>query len=124
MGRKLALVLAGLGLMSLASAEAADVSGKWTAQVPGRGGQMRETTFNFKADGDKLTGTMSGPQADIAISDGKVEGDNITFNVSLTFGGNEVKLAFKGKVSGDEIKFTRQREGSDQTQEFTAKRAK
>jgi hypothetical protein len=41
----------------------------------------------------------------------------------MSFGGNDVKLNFKGKVAGDEIKFTRQREGSDQSQEFTAKRA-
>jgi hypothetical protein len=41
----------------------------------------------------------------------------------MNFQGNEVKLNFKGKVSGDEIKFTRQREGADQSQEFTAKRA-
>ncbi len=103
---------------------AADVTGKWTAQVPGRGGQTRETTFNFKAEGEKLSGTMSGPQGDIDISDGKISGDDISFVVKMSFGGNDVKLNFKGKVAGDEIKFTRTREGSDQSQEFTAKRAK
>src|SRR5262249_35022852 len=30
----------------------ADVSGKWTAQVPGRDGQPQETTFTFKVEGD------------------------------------------------------------------------
>jgi hypothetical protein len=36
-----------------------------------------------------------------------------------------MKMTYKGKVEGDEIKFTRQREGSDRpAQEFTAKRAK
>jgi hypothetical protein len=35
-----------------------------------------------------------------------------------------VKLNYKGVVAGDEIKFTRTREGSDQKQEFTVKRAK
>ena len=38
--------------------------------------------------------------------------------------GRRAKIVFKGQVSGDEIKFTRQREGSAQAQEFTAKRAK
>jgi hypothetical protein len=104
---------------------AADVTGKWTAQVPGRGGQTRETTFNFKVDGEKLTGTISGMQGDIPISDGKVKGDDISFIVTMSFGGNDVKMNYKGKVSGDEIKFTRTREGSEQPpQEFTAKRAK
>ncbi len=104
---------------------AADVTGKWTAQVPGRGGETRETTFNFKVDGEKLTGTMSGMQGEIPISDGKVKGDEISFVVTMSFGGNEVKFNYKGKVSGDEIKFTREREGGTRPpQEFTAKRAK
>lgn len=106
------------------AASAADISGKWTAQVPGRGGETRETSFNFKVDGDKLSGTMSGPQGnEIAISDGKVSGDSISFSTTMSMGGNEVKLLFKGKVSGSEIKFTREREGGGRTQEFTAKRA-
>ena len=112
-------------LAAVAMAWAADISGKWVAQVPGRGGQTRETTFNFKADGAKLTGTVSGMQGDNPISDGKVDGDNISFTVVNSFNGNEVKLLYKGKVAGDEIKFTRTRDGGTQPpQEFTAKRAK
>ena len=102
---------------------AADVSGKWTAQVPGRGGDPQETTFNFKVSGNTLTGTMATPMGETAIADGKVEGDKISFSVTREFGGNSVKLLFKGAVSGGEIKFTREREGGGRTQEFTAKRA-
>jgi hypothetical protein len=104
--------------------QAADVTGKWTGQVPTRDGGTRESTFNFKQDGEKLTGTMTGPQGDIELKDGAVKGDDVSFNVALSFGGNDVKLIYKGKVAGDEIKFTRQREGAEQTQEFTIKRAK
>ena len=103
---------------------ASDVTGKWTALVPGRDGQMRETTFNLKVEGEKLTGTVSGRQGDVPISDGKVKGDDISFTVTQSFGGNEVKSNYKGKVAGDEIKFTRTREGSDQSLEIVAKRAK
>jgi hypothetical protein len=42
----------------------------------------------------------------------------------MNFGGNAVKLIYKGKIAGEEIKFTRTREGADQKQEFTVKRAK
>lgn len=101
----------------------ADVSGKWIAQVPTRDGGTRETTFNFKVEGTELTGTMSGRQGDVPIAEGKVSGDDVSFSVTLEFGGNSVKLLYKGQVSGNEIKFTRTREGSDQAQEFTAKRA-
>ena len=112
-----------LGLLSLA-ALAADVTGKWTAQVPGRGGQTREATFNFKVDGSTLTGTVSGRNGDMPIADGKVDGDNISFTQTFEFNGNSMKFTYAGKVSGDEIKFTRTREGGEgQAQEFTAKRA-
>lgn len=112
-----------LGLLAITAA-AADVTGKWTAQVPGRDGQTRETTFNLNQEGAKLTGTMSGRQGDVPISDGKVAGDSLSFTVNMNMGGNQIKLLYKGTISGAEIKFTRQREGGDQPpQEFIAKRA-
>jgi len=112
-------------LAAITLAWAADINGKWIAQVPGRDGQTREMTFNFKVEGDKLTGTVSGRQGDTPISDGKISGDEISFTVTSNFGGNEVKFLYKGKVTGDEIKFTRTREGGNQPpQGFTAKRAK
>jgi hypothetical protein len=110
---------------SLALAWAADVNGKWVAQVPGRGGQMRETTFNFKAEGEKLTGTVTGMQGEAPISDGTIKGDDIAFTQTFEMQGNSIKVIYKGKVSGDEIKFTRMREGGNQPPaEFTAKRVK
>jgi hypothetical protein len=125
MTKRIVFLSACFVLMAASLVWAADVSGKWTAQVPGRGGQTRETTFNFKAEGSKLTGTVSGMQGDNPISDGKIDGDNISFTVAVSFNGNDFKLLYKGKVAGDEIKFTRTREGGDQPpQEFTAKRVK
>lgn len=109
-------------LMLAIAAYAADVAGKWVAQVPGRGGQIQDVTFNFKVNGDQLSGTITSPRGETEISDGKVEGDSISFAQMLNFNGNEMKITYKGKVAGDEIKFTRQREGGDRVQEFTAKR--
>jgi len=114
------LVLAGITL-----AWASNVDGKWVAQVAGQGGQTREVTFTFKAEGSKLTGTVSGRQGDTPISDGTIKGDDISFTQSFEVQGNAIKLTYTGKVSGDEIKMTRKREGSDQpAAEFTAKRVK
>lgn len=110
-------------LLAAAAVFAADVSGKWLAQVPGRGGQAREVTINLKADGGNLTGSVTTMRGDAPISDGKIDGDNISFTQVLEFNGNSVKLIYKGKISGDEIKFTRVREGGEGQQvEFTAKR--
>ena len=108
-----------LGILMLLAAAlfAADVSGKWSGEVPGRGGQTA-ATFVFKVDGDKLTGTMTGPQGEVALQEGKVAGDKISFS---TMGAN-AKILFEGTVSGSEIKMTRTREGG-QAREFTLKKA-
>ncbi|MFN0194886.1 MAG: hypothetical protein ACKVP5_23390 [Aestuariivirga sp.] len=104
-------------LVMVAAALAADISGKWTGQVP-RGGQTVETTFTFKVDGDKLTGSMSGGQGGtLEIADGKVSGDTVSFSVTTERG----KRTFTGTVSGNEIKF--KREGGQNPSEFTAKRS-
>ena len=96
---------------------AADVSGKWTAQVPGRSGQMREVTITLQASGQTLTGTVSARQGDNPISEGKISGDDISFKVSAQRG----TQTYTGKVVGNEIKF--KREGGQGPIEFTAKRA-
>jgi opacity protein-like surface antigen len=115
------LLVAGL----VSAAWAADVSGKWVAQVPGRDGSTREVNINLKADGGKLTGTISGRQGDSPISDGKVSGDDISFTVVRNVQGTDMKFLYKGKVKGDEIAFTVNRDGGDQPgQQFTAKKAK
>jgi len=103
---------------------AVDVTGKWTAQVPGRDGQAREMTFTFKQDGDKLTGTQSGFRGqDLPIADGKVTGDTLSFTVTAEFGGNSIKWNYTGKIAGDEIQLKREG-GRGPAREFTAKRAK
>lgn len=102
---------------------AADVTGTWKAQVPGRDGNTREMTINLKQDGATLTGSIGGPQGDTPITNGKVSGDEVSFTVVRSFGGNEMKMNYNGKVSGNEIKFVQTREGSERKTEFTAKKS-
>lgn len=115
-------VVALLGIFVFA-ASAADVTGKWTADVPGRQGATMTSTFDLKADGDKLTGTVTTQMGANPIMDGTVAGDTISFKQKMSFNGNDVTLIYTGKVSGDTINFTRQREGADRKQEFVAKRS-
>ena len=120
--RKLTVLLSLLALIAFC-ASAADVSGKWKATFTTPNGDTRESTFDLKADGDKLAGTVAGAQGEPAkIQDGKISGDDISFYVMRSFGGNEVKLEYKGKVSANEIKFTVSFGGGDRTFEMTAKR--
>lgn len=113
------------------SAMAADFNGKWTADVPMRNGNTMTITFNFHVDGAKLTGTITTMRGDMDISNGKVDGDTITFDQVMNFNGNSFTLNYKGTADGaDSIKFTRTfgdgnggPRGNRPPQEFTAKRA-
>jgi hypothetical protein len=90
---------------------AADISGKWVAQVPGRDGTPQEQVFMFKVAGGTLTGTVSGGRGDQEISGGTVSGDAVSFVVIRKTQNGERKELYKGTVAGNEIKFTRTREG-------------
>src|SRR6185369_16575677 len=93
------------------AAFAADVDGKWTGNVTTPNGDLA-VAFNFKADGAKLTGSTTGfDGAEVPISDGKVDGKNITFKVTFDFGGMPLILNYKGVVSPTEIKITSEVEG-------------
>jgi hypothetical protein len=101
------LLIGAVVLLALAAAYAADVTGTWVAERPGRDGNPTKTTFILKAEGAKLTGTMQGAMGDpVQIQEGKVDGDNVSFVVVRNMGGNEMKTTYKGVVSGDELKLT------------------
>lgn len=106
---------------------AADATGKWTAEVPGRGGNPMTVTMNLKADGAKLTGTVSGRGGDTEISDGKIDGSDVSFSVVREFNGNKVTSNYKGKLDGDVIHFNMKMEGGQMAnapeRTFDAKRA-
>jgi len=131
MTKKLLFVLT-IMLVAVFGAMAADISGKWTAEQPGRnGGAPRVTTFNFKVDGSKLTGNISRPGRGgdpmvSEITDGKVDGNNVTFSVKSQMGGQEMVSTYKGTLNGDTLELETTRPGQDgtpMTQKMTAKRA-
>jgi len=93
------LVLTGI------AAWAADVTGVWTGTASGGDGDYA-LTYTFKQDGQKLTGTVTGPTDPIQIQDGKVDGDKISFWLQVDMGGNVVKFTSTGTIKGDEISLT------------------
>ncbi len=132
------LLFAGtIPLLVFCAAMAADViSGKWTMSQEARnGGPPRATTFDLKVDGMSLTGTVTAPMGGrsgaaaastpIAIANGKVNGNTISFDVVRTFAGNPATTRYEGTVSGDtmHIKQTIDVGAGPQTVELDAKRA-
>ncbi len=118
------LKIAMLALVGFA-AWGADITGKYTGKQPGRQGATMDVTFDLKADGGALTGNVSTQRGDTAITDGKVDGDKVSFKVKREFNGNAFVTSYTGKVEGDELKLTMTVEGRDgPAREVTAKRAK
>jgi hypothetical protein len=103
-----------LALAAIALAQDA-VTGKWVYEQAGRqGGPARQTTLDLKADGAKLTGTATQPgfgrggdaPAPVAtpITNGKVDGTKVSFDVSRDFGGESMITKYEGTVAGSELK--------------------
>ena len=113
-----------LALMILCAfgAVAADVTGKWIGRAEMGPGRVMEQTITFKMEGGKLAGTVKTGSGEMKISDGKINGDEISFATTMEAGGNRMKMVYKGKISGNQIKFLHGIEGGQQ-HEFTAKRA-
>jgi|ERR1051326_8675642 hypothetical protein len=109
-----------LSAVSFLNAAANDFNGTWKAVFIGPEGErpkmVSEMVFNFKVDGSKVTGMahMAAWPGDAEISDGKIDGNRITFTVigkrPWTAGSGGVvttsgypKLVFAGTLKGGEM---------------------
>jgi hypothetical protein len=104
------------------SAYAADISGQWTATFNTQVGEQTYT-YTFKVDGEKLTGTAKSANGETEIQNGVVKGDDVSFVENLDYQGQKLVITYTGKVSGDEIKFTRDVAGAAK-EDLVAKRVK
>ena len=81
------------------SAFAADVSGKWNAKFNTPDGQSMDLVFTFQVEGEKLAGTVSSAMGEMPLTDGKVDGETLTFTVNA--GG--FSMVHAATVKGDEM---------------------
>ncbi len=120
--RKKVLLSTFTGIVISMFAFAADITGTWTASFDTQIG-VQSYTYTFKVEGNKLTGHVKSQYSDGDISEGTVKGDDISFVENLTFEGMPLRIVYKGKISGEEIKLTRN-VADIATEEAVAKRAK
>ena len=85
-------------LLAAAVAAAADVDGRWQGSIGGPNGDIT-ITYSFKTQGATLTGTAETPNGSVDITDGKVEGDKISFKTHF----QDNAIDHEGTVSGDTI---------------------
>jgi hypothetical protein len=109
-----------------ASARAAEnPSGTWKWDVT-----FNNQTFNLslklKQEGEKLTGTLTGPAGDTDIQDGKYKDGELSFTVVRERNGQKMTFKYNGKVSGDSIKgkTSIERDGQTNDRDWEAQRSK
>ena len=84
------------------SRSVADGTWKWTFTMPD--GTKAEPRAKIKLEGDKLTGTTSlraGNEA--AITNGTLNGDQVSWSVVREHDGHKVTTQYKGKIAGDAL---------------------
>jgi hypothetical protein len=91
------------------------------------GKQAAEVTLDLKAEGDKLTGSITRTAKRARSNDienGKVEGNKFSFTTSQQNRkkGTTAKTTWEGTVEGDQITGTMTPEGRKRGVSFTAKR--
>lgn len=113
-----------LALNASAEDKKIDLTGTWKSSSTNQNGQARETIFKLKAEGEKVSGTVSGRNNETAIEEGKIKGDEVSFQVTREFNGNKMVIKYTGKVSGDTItgKSEAQRDGQPTSRDWVAKR--
>lgn len=107
---RLLLLLVGLSCFGV------DLTGRWTGTIPGRNGTLEDIAFQFVQQGAALTGKQYGEYESTPILKGTVSGELVMFVlVRQEQSGNEInqtKIRFTGRMVGDELELTREREAS------------
>jgi hypothetical protein len=110
----------------LASAQSADVAGKWKAEFETQVG-VQKYVYTIRKDGATLSGQavgeLGGQSRDVQLKDVKLSGDTLSFSETFEFQGNAVPITYTGVVAGDQIRFVR-KVADFATEEFVAKREK
>jgi len=108
----------------LASAQSADVAGKWKAEFDTQVGAQKylfTLTKSGAAYAGSAVGEMAGQSRNVQLKDVALKGDTLTFSETFEFQGNSVPITYRGIIAGNEIKFVR-KVADFATEEFVAKR--
>lgn len=123
----ISLILVLFGTVNLCqAADSTDPTGTWKWKVS-INNQDREMSAKLKLEGDKLTGTVPGPDnTEIKITDASFKGGEVAFTVARERDGQKFVVKYKGKLDGDTIKGKADvdRNGTTTTRDWEPKREK
>ena len=97
------------------SAMAADVNGTWSGEVELANGQKLPFVAVLTQEGTVVTGKLEGINGapDVQITNGKVEGDLVTFSGIRIIQDAPVRFDYYGVQAGQNIQFTIHRVGAE-----------
>lgn len=101
---KVATVMLSISVLAfVALAQGNGVGGRWTTTLQ-RGGQTRTLEMDLKVDGNSVTGTIDvAPDVTAQIQNGKLQGDQLTFDVIAPEHGHAKNIHFTGDLGEDTI---------------------
>lgn len=118
--KRLAMILCALTFAAPALAQ--DASGKWQLTVTPSGREPRTTSMALKKDGEKLSGTLIGPQDREIVVEGTQSGADVTLGFTVQTQNGPIAIAMKGRQDGETMKGTL-RIGTDDQGDWSASRA-
>ena len=111
--RTIVAALVAVAALSAAPVAAQDLTGTWELSQQTQRGQ-RTSTLALVQDGAELTGTLTltlggrrggggggGGAQEVTVEEGMVSGNNFSFSITLSFGGNSITQEYSGTVDGD-----------------------
>jgi hypothetical protein len=111
-----------LPLMALAG-DPPNIAGTWHASFDTQIGKQ-EYTYTFAVSGAQLTGHAKSASGDVEITEGKVDGNKVSFVENLNYQGMPLRISYTGTiVSASQIDFSRDVAGVAQ-EKLTASRSK
>ena len=115
----LSILVAVLMLAGSASAQSADAGGTWDVNLTTPNGPMT-VSLTLKKDGEKLTGSIAGPQGEVAIQ-GTQKEKAVSVNFSVQTPNGPFAIVMNGNQDGDAISGTMDFNGQGQA-EWSGKR--
>lgn len=108
--------LAAIVIAAASALSAADLTGVWSGQLPGRNNTFTDISFKLIQSGTAISGKLYGDYNSYQIVEGKIEADHIEFVVvTREQRGNEIndtRFKFSGTVKEEsgEMELTRERQ--------------
>lgn len=101
----------------------ADVNGDWKGSFD-LNGTPTDLTFHLKSSGNAVTGTIERAGAPpTEVHEGKIEGNTVSFWISVDYEGQSYTIVYKGKVTAGQIDFDFGTSDESWSASMTAKKA-